>query len=57
MLFLYVSIKMFLKEDCDKEQLNLKVIPLFCTVRHLLHIYKIATSKIVVIFYQSPKKS
>ena len=22
MLFLYVSIKMFLKEDCDKEQLN-----------------------------------
>ena len=47
---------MFLKEDCDKEQLNLKVIPLFCTVRHLLHIYKIATSKIVVIFYL-PKKS
>ena len=46
---------MFLKEDCDKEQLNLKVIPLFCTVRHPLRI-KIATSKIVVIFYQSPKK-
>ena len=50
MLFLYVSIKMFLKEDCDKEQLNLKVIPLFCTVHHLLRIHKIAT-------YQSPKKS
>ena len=57
MLFLYVSIKTFLKEDCDKEQLNLNVIPLFCTVRHLLRIYKIATSKIMVIFYQSPKKS
>ena len=55
MLFLYLSIKMFFKEDCDKEQLNLKVIPLFCTVRHPLRI-KIATSKIVVIFYQSPKK-
>ena len=51
MLFLYVSIKMFFKEDRNKEQLNLKVIPLFSTVCHLLRIYKkiIATSKIVVI--------
>ena len=46
---------MLFKEECDKEQLNLKVIPLFCTVCYPLHI-KIETSKIVVIFYQSPKK-
>ena len=47
---------MFFKEGCDKEQLNLKVIPLFCTVHHPLRIYKIATSKIVVIFLTSHLK-
>ena len=56
MLILYVSIKMFFKEDCNKEQLNLMVIPFFCTVHHPLHIYKIATSKIVVIFSSHLKR-